>query len=257
MNWLKQTKDKPLFPDVLWSRPENKRHAGKLLIIGGHQQSFSAVSEAYSAALKAGIGTAKVVLPNKLEKTLRSLFPEAEFAASTPIGSFSRQALGQLLDLADWADAVLLAGDFGRNSESAVLLESFIEKYSGKLALAGDSLDYFLAQPTKLINRPNTLIVGNLNQLQKLATPSLIQQNADLVKVLEQLGTWSGNTPAAVLTVHANQVIVAYQQQISTTLVKFDQPNTDLTAYATVWWLQQPEKTFEAITSATCCYLSS
>jgi NAD(P)H-hydrate repair Nnr-like enzyme with NAD(P)H-hydrate dehydratase domain len=199
MNWLKQTKDKPLFPDVLWSRPENKRHAGKLLIIGGHQQSFSAVSEAYSAALKAGIGTVKVVLPNKLEKTLRSLFPEAEFAASTPIGSFSRQALGQLLDLADWADAVLLAGDFGRNSESAVLLESFIEKYSGKLALAGDSLDYFLAQPTKLINRPNTLIVGNLNQLQKLATPSLIQQNADLVKVLEQLGTWSGLTSQTLI----------------------------------------------------------
>src|SRR5579862_9881243 len=98
MNWQRQTADKPLFPDTLWSQPENKRHAGKLLIIGGHQQSFAGASEAYSAALKAGIGTAKVVLPNKLEKTLRTVFPEAEFAASTPIGSFSRQALGELLD---------------------------------------------------------------------------------------------------------------------------------------------------------------
>src|SRR5260221_160024 len=119
-NWLRQTKE-PLFPDLLWSRPENKRHAGKLLIVGGNANGFATPARAYSAAAKAGIGTAKVLLPAALQKTLGKSFAEAEFALSTPSGSFSRQALDSLLDSANWADGVLLAGDFGRNSETAIL----------------------------------------------------------------------------------------------------------------------------------------
>src|ERR1700759_1177296 len=141
-SWLKQTSE-PLFPNILWSRPENKRQAGKLLIIGGHKQSFSAVSRAYAAAQKAGAGTIRVVLPLSLQKTLGKSFPEAEFADSTAIGSFSRQALGLFLELSDWAEGVLLAGKFGQNSETAVLLENYVAKFAGQLTLAGDSLEYF------------------------------------------------------------------------------------------------------------------
>ena len=39
--WHKQG-TKPLYPDVIWSKPENKQAAGKLLIIGGHAYGFSA-----------------------------------------------------------------------------------------------------------------------------------------------------------------------------------------------------------------------
>src|SRR5579862_3020716 len=155
MNWSRQTADKPLFPDVLWSRPENKRYAGKLLIIGGHSQSFNAVSQAYGAAAKAGAGTVRVILSQRLRKMVSAFFPEAEFAQSNQIGSFGRAARGALLAAAEWSDAVLLAGDFGRNSETAILLEGFIEKYTGQLALAGDSLDYFLKDPSKLVGRNN------------------------------------------------------------------------------------------------------
>ncbi|MDO8591435.1 MAG: hypothetical protein Q7R60_00720, partial [bacterium] len=80
--WLKQTKDKPLFPDLLWSRPENKRLAGKLLVVGGNLYGFSAPGTAYGAALKAGVGTARVLLPDKLQKTVGKLIPEAEFVPS-------------------------------------------------------------------------------------------------------------------------------------------------------------------------------
>ncbi len=250
INWLRQTPDKPLFPDVLWSRPENRRHAGKLLIIGGHQQSFNSVSDAYAAASKAGAGAIRVILPDKLQKMLSKLFAEAEFAPCTQIGSFSRQALDKLLDSAQWADAVLLAGDFGKNSETAVLLESFAEKYSGKLALAGDAVDYFLSHPTAITNRADTLVIANLGQLQKLAAPNLIQQNADFIKVIKQVSEWANQTSLNVITGHSKQAIVCAKQQISTTPVKQEGINTDLAAYATVWWLQQPEKPFEALTSS-------
>ena len=248
-SWLRQTKE-PLFPDILWSRPENKRYAGKLLIIGGHRQSFNEVSAAYSAALKAGIGTVRVILPDSLQKMLVRVFPEAEYAASTPIGSFSRQALGGLLDAADWADGVLLAGDFGRNSETAIMLEGFVEKYPGKLILARDSIDYFLNQASKLNSRADTLLIASLGQLQKFAAPALILQNADFIKVVEQLSSWVRETNLASVTLHSNQAVVAYKQRISTSPVKTETPDTNVAAYATVWWLQQPEKTFEALTTA-------
>jgi NAD(P)H-hydrate repair Nnr-like enzyme with NAD(P)H-hydrate dehydratase domain len=254
MNWSKQTPDKPLFPDVLWSRPENRRHAGKLLIIGGHKQEFNIVSEAYTAALKAGAGTVRVILPDSLQKMLHKLFPETEYAASTPIGSFSRQALGTLLDAADWADAVFLAGDLGRNSETAVLLEGFVEKYRGKLAMAGDSTDYFLNQKDRITSRNGTLLIANLGQLQKLAAPALIQQNSDFIKAIEQVSDWASQTLLSIVTIHSDKAIVAVKQQISTSPVKISTPDAALAAYTTVWWLQQPERPFEALTTAVYCY---
>jgi NAD(P)H-hydrate repair Nnr-like enzyme with NAD(P)H-hydrate dehydratase domain len=249
MNWLRQTEE-PLFPDILWSRPENKRHAGKLLIIGGHKQSFNAVSAAYSAALKAGIGTARVILPDKLQKTVSKLFPEAEYAPSNEIGSFSRQALAVLMDAASWADGVLLAGDFGRNSETAILLESFTSNYNGKMALAGDTLDYFQSQPGTIAERKNTLIITSLPQAQKLASPDLIQQKADFIKVVEQVQQWVVKTKICAVTVHSNQVIVACGQQISATAFKTAIPDEVLSAYSAVWFLQQPAKPFKAVTTA-------
>lgn len=252
MDWLRQVKD-PAFPDILWSRPENKRHAGKLLIVGGHKQNFNDVSQAYSAASKAGAGTIRVIVPDSLQKMLHTVFPEAEYAASTKIGSFSRQALGTLLDAAAWADAVLLAGDFGRNSETAILLEGFVEKFDGKLTLAGDSLDYFLNQPARLTDRQDTLVAASLGQLQKLALPHLIQQNADFMKAVEQVKKLSSEVAAYIVTIHSNQVIVSAKQQISTTPAAAQAPIIDLAAFATVWWLQQPEKPFEALTTAVYC----
>jgi ADP-dependent NAD(P)H-hydrate dehydratase / NAD(P)H-hydrate epimerase len=253
-SWLRQTKG-PLFPDISWSRPENKRYAGKLLIIGGHKQSFNEVSVAYSAALKAGVGNVRVVLPDSLQKMLAKVFPEAEYAASTPIGSFSRQALGTLLDAGEWADAILLAGDLGKNSETAILLESLVEKCGSKLILTGDSIDYFLNQPSSLNARAQTLLIASLSQLQKLAVPALIQQTADFIKVIEQVSSWADSTNLSVVTLHSNQAIVVAEQRVSATPLELSTPNVTLAAYATVWWLQQPTRPFEALTTAIYCYI--
>src|SRR5258708_2443063 len=90
--WHKQGSE-PLFPDLVWSRPETKQTAGKLLIIGGNVHGFSAVGNAYTEAIKAGIGTVRIILPDVLRKTVSKLLPEADFTASTPSGSFGQKAL--------------------------------------------------------------------------------------------------------------------------------------------------------------------
>ena len=257
-NWLRQTPDKPLFPDLLWSRPENKRHAGKLLIVGGISHGFAAPATAFAAADKAGIGTCRVLLPDSTQKIIGTSFAEAIFASSTPNGSFSRQALGELLESAEWADGVLLAGDFGRNSETAILLESFLDKYSGQVTVAGDGIDYFLEAKSRLLSRADTVSVINLGKLQKLVKNNrrgtAILHNMSLHELVTVLADWT-NGPPAFITKHADNLIAAAGGKVSTTPEAADSNwQIDLGSYTSVWLLQQPGKTFEALSCAAYSY---
>lgn len=257
--WRKQAKEKPLFEDLLWSRPENKRHAGKLLIIGGNLHGFSAPGTAYSMALKAGVGTCRVILPDKIQKTVGKLLPEAEFAPSTISGSFSKKALAQVIDIAAWADGVLLAGDFGRNSETAILLEKLLDKHSGQVSVAGDGVDYFLSANSPLINRPATASVVNLGKLQKLAkfnrpaTPVL--NSMMLADIVHLLHDWTSGNPGQIITKHADHLVAASGGQVSTTPEPGETRwQIELPAHISVWRLQQPQNPFEALTTAVFDY---
>ena len=55
-HWYKQG-SKPIFDELLWSKPENKRFAGKLLIIGGNAHGMLAPANAFSLASKTGVRT--------------------------------------------------------------------------------------------------------------------------------------------------------------------------------------------------------
>src|SRR3989344_1974146 len=252
-SWLKQTADKPLFEDLIWSQPENKAQAGKLLIVGGNLHGFTAAAKAFSAAEKAGSGSVRVVLPDKLRATVSRLFAEAEFASSTSVGSFSKSALAQLIDQASWADGVLLAGDFGKNSETAIILEAFLEKFDGQVTMCGDSIDYFLHVSDKPLNRKKTVILADFGRLQALAKysrrTSPLTHDMSLYELVKALAAWSGEVEASLITYHQGSVAVATDGKVSTTSVepiRFP----ELAAYTGVWWLQNPSKPFEALTSA-------
>lgn len=255
ISWYKQSLDKPLFDDVLWSKPEHRSKAGKLLIIGGSAHSFAAPAKAFQEALKSGIGSAKVILPDATKKVLGRTFHEADFMPSTPSGSFARIALSELLDNASWADGVLLAGDFGHNSETAILLESFVKKYSGILCVTQDGLDYFLGDPKQLTERPDTLIVAGFGQLQKIISkvqPNLLlKHDMNLHELVGILSDWSSTINTGILTEHQGYYIVAVGGKVSTTPAKNTSSwQVPLAAHAAVWYLQQPAKPFESITTS-------
>lgn len=256
--WRKQALDTPLFPDLLWSRPENRQNSGKLTVIGGNVHGFSAPALAYAGAEKTGVGACRVVLPDKLAKIVGNSL-QAFFAPSTPSGSFSRRSLAIMLESARWADGALLAGDFGRNSETAIALESLSGEYTGQLTLAGDAVDYFIAATGLLLSRDNTLLIINLGQLQKLAKhnrPSTpVFHNMNLQELIFVLADWTSGTKAGFVTKHADRLILAMGGQVSTT--PHDKPaewQVEIGAYAAVWWLQQPSRAFEAITTAIYSY---
>lgn len=258
--WRKQT-DKPLFPDLIWSRPQNKTAAGKLLIIGGNAHGFVDVNAAFGAATKAGVGTIRLLLPSSLQKRVGG-FLEAEFAPTTPSGGFGNDALSPALDLASWADGVLLAGDFSKNSETTIFLEKFITKYSGMLTLCGDSLDNLAPYSLAIFNRAQSCIVPSLRQLQLMATAAKfknpIKLVEDLIKTVEACSDLTKAHPVHLLLPVNNQVIVASDGAVVTT--KFNEKlaaNVNLAASGAVWWLQNPVKPLEAITSAVYSYIVS
>lgn len=254
--WHKQSADTPLFPDMLWSRPENAAHAGKLLIVGGNLHGFSNAAAAYTESRAAGIGVARVVLPDALQKTVGRAFEAGEYAPSTPSGSFATRALGEILPMAAWADGVLLAGDLGRNSETAILLEKLADAHAGQLTLTCDAADYFTASPATILARPDTLWVISVAQLQKLATHARFTTaftfDMDIVRFVAALHEFTLAHPALIVVKHSDNIFVAVGGRVSSTRLDSEIPvwRNRTAARAATWWLQNPQKPFEALTTS-------
>jgi len=254
--WHKQTAAKPLFPELEWSRPENKSFAGKLLIIGGHEHSFAAPADAYGAAIKAGIGSVRVLLPNRLLRVVGKIFPEAEFTMSNPSGGFSQLALGDALNFGEWADGILLAGDTGRNSQTAILLEKLVAKYDGQITITKDAIDYFTAAPQTILHRPQTTVVLSFAQLQKLAMNANFTKaftfDMDLIRLVDTLHEFTETFSLNIVTKHHDTIFVAASGQVSSTKLETEMKiwRVKTAASASVWWLQNPSKPFEALTTA-------
>lgn len=255
--WRKQEAGKPLFPDLLWSRPENRALAGKLLIIGGNTYGFAAPAEAYQEAVKAGVGIARVLLPDSLRHTVGKVLEAGDFAPSTPSGSFSQKALTEALAHAAWADGVLLAGDLGRNSETAIMLERFVESYPGQLTITRDAADYFTAAPSRLLAHGNTTLVISFAQLQRLASAARFTHpflfELGILQLVERLHQFTLDHKVYIIVKHGPNIFVAAEGQVSSTKLPEDLElwRVRTAALASVWWLQNPNKPFEALTSAT------
>lgn len=254
--WQIQTTTKPLFPDFEWNKPERRDQAGKLAIIGGNKLGFTAVAESYSEALSAGVGEARVLLPDSLRKTIPTHITEAVFAASNPSGSLSREALGEMKALGNWADGVLLIGDAGRNSETALVYEDFIANFDGQLTITRDAIDLVKNSPSLLVDRQNTLIVASFAQVQKIFQgvyyPKMLNFSMQLAQIVEALHKFTITYPVTLLTFHRGNLIISQNGEVITQ--EWENPMaiwrgktaTKAASYS-VW---APDRTLEAIASS-------
>lgn len=248
--WEKQT-DVPLFPDLMWSRPETARARGKLLIIGGQAQEFAHVAAAYMAAEKAGAGTIRVIMPDSTQKVTRML-PNMEYAPSNPSGSFSRRALADFLDASQWADHVLIAGDLGKNSETTTILDGYLLKCPAPVTISQNALHSIGLHVSQLLQRPTTLVLDSRG-LQKLATdlelirPILSGTTRPLLAdILHEV---TGKVQGAIVAQHGEHWWVSTHGRVSSTPVQ----QTDIivtAAHAAVWTMQHPTKKYESLVSS-------
>ncbi|HEY5695757.1 MAG TPA: hypothetical protein VIQ80_02890 [Candidatus Saccharimonadales bacterium] len=254
--WHKQTSEKPLFPDIEWNKPEQRMHRGKLGIIGGNKLGFAGVAESYSTALKAGAGEVRVLLPDVLRKTIPKTITDTVFAATNPSGSLARDAKVDMQALGGWADAVLLAGDAGRNSETAILYEDFLTDYSGPLTLTRDAVDLIKNSPQALVERPDTLLVVSFAQLQKLFQsvyyPKILTFSMQLTSLVEALHKFTITYPVAIAVLHKDFLLVADRGEVTST--KWENPMAiwrgATAARAAAYWLWTPKKPLEAVTAS-------
>jgi ADP-dependent NAD(P)H-hydrate dehydratase / NAD(P)H-hydrate epimerase len=252
--WQKQDKDKPLFEDLIWSKPQQKALSGKLLIIGGNLHAIAAPGEAFDAALKQGVGECKVAMPTSTKKFFGTKPPlEIMFVKATHSGSFSLEAYDEIKSFLGWADGVLLAGDFGHNSETTILLEK-VSATDKLRTYCGDALDNLISDTELLLQNANNALVLSMAQLQKLvvnmhyARP--IKLDMSLMQLVEFLHDFSKILPSHMVIMHTDEIIVASGGQIVSTKTSVPIKHTKIATTAAIWWLQNPSKPLQALTTA-------
>lgn len=254
--WQKQDPRKPLFPDIEWSKPEQRSRAGKLAVIGGHSGGFVALAESYQLAHSLGAGQTRVVLPDSLKKLIPANITDTLFVPSNPSGGFSREAKADFLAASQWADAILLIGDTGRNSETAMLYESLLKEISQPLIITRDAVDLLKNASTALVEREKTTLVVSFAQLQRLFQsvyyPKILTLSMQLTLLVENLHKFTITYPSTIVTYHSDNIIIAHHGNIVT------MPWSNAMAIwrggvaskAAVYLLWTPNKPLEAITSS-------
>jgi len=254
--WRKQTPGQPLFPDIEWSKPEQRSHAGRLAVIGGNKLGFSGVAEAYSTALAAGVGEVRVLLPDVLRKTVPPSITDAIFGSTNPSGSLARDALIEMRTIGEWATGVIMIGDAGRNSETAIVYEDFLQTYSGPLTLTRDAVDLIKNSSSTIVERPNTLLVVSFAQLQKLFQsvyyPKILTFSMQLASLVEALHKFTITYPVSIMVLHKEYLVVAHDGSVTAT--EWQNPMAiwrgSVATKATAYWLWNPNMPLEAATAS-------
>lgn len=254
--WHQQTPSKPLYPDIEWSRPEQKSQSGRLAIVGGNAHGFAAVAESYGTALETGAGQVRALLPDSLRRTIPTSMTDVLFAATNPSGGLSRDALPDLSALGEWANAILLCGDAGRNSETAILYESYILGSSHPLIITRDAVDLMRSSAAQLVERPNTAIVLSFAQLQKLFQsvyyPKVLTFSMQLMQLVDAVHKFTVTYPITLVVLHRDTLVVARSGQVTTT--PWSEPmliwRGITAARASVYWMWNPSQPLEAITAS-------
>lgn len=218
--WKRQKPDSPLFPEVEWSKPERRDQSGKLAIIGGNKLGFAAVAESYQTALSTGAGSIRVLLPDCLRKSVPPVMTDVLFGGCTPSGGLNQDAKTELHATATWADQVLLIGDAGRNSETAVVYEKFVKDHSGLLTVTRDAIDLLKNDPGLLVERNDTLIIASFAQVQKLFQgvyyPKILTFGMQLLQLVEALHKFTLTYPCTIVTLHQDTIIIALSGEVVT-----------------------------------------
>jgi hypothetical protein len=254
--WHKQTPETPLYPDIAWSKPEHRSRAGKLGIVGGNKLGFAGVAESYSTATTTGVGEVRVLLPDVLRKTIPTSITDAVFGVTNPSGSLAKDARTELHAIGQWANGMLLVGDAGRNSETAILYENFLQDYTGPLTITRDAVDLIKNGASALVERQDTLLVVSFAQLQKLFQgvyyPKILTFSMQLTQLVETLHKFTITYPVTIAVLHKEYLLVAGGGQVTTT--QWLQPMAiwrgSVATKAACYWLWNSGQPLKAVTAS-------
>ena len=217
--WHRQS-TKKLFNMVDLLPPEQKRFAGKLLVIGGNKGMFFAVANALEVAKRFGVGEVRALLPDVLRGQLPST-SEVYFAEAEKSGAFGRSALVEMLRQAEWADVVLLIGDSGKNAETTVVFSEFMAKCQKPVFVTRDAIEAVTPSAADWAMRDyETGLLLTMPQLQKLLRtmyyPKVISLTMPTNQLVEILHKFTLSYGVALATFHNDLLIIAQDGEVVT-----------------------------------------
>lgn len=215
--WRKQKKQ-PLFPAVDTWQPEQRRFAGKLLIIGGNKGAFFSVAKAMETANKMGVGEVRALLPDSLRGQLPKV-PEIYFAKAEASGAFGKSAMVDMMTQLEWAESVLIVGDLGKNAETSVLFANFMKLCDKPVLMSRDAIDVLTPDVMNWGMREQvTTLFLTMPQLQKLLRtlyyPKVVTLSMPMNQLIETLHKFTLSYPLTFVTYHEGQIVIARDGQV-------------------------------------------
>lgn len=205
--------------DILWNIPEQK--TGTIQLIGGNSQNFSNIIRNAEYLNSLPLRDVKVLLPEALRSKLPPL-PNIDFAPATDSGSFAKSTI--LNNAAIDADFIFCAGEFSKNSATAIALAEALRPTTRPILLTRDTVDLLATEMSNLIIKNHLFLFASLAQLQKvfraLYYPKMLLLSMPLVPVIETLHKFTLSYPATVITFHQNQIIIAKDGAVTTTPIE-------------------------------------
>jgi NAD(P)H-hydrate epimerase len=123
-----------------------KYTAGKVLIISGCRGMHGAAALAANAALRAGAGLVRAVVPGGIYRDVSAHLLEV---IGTPVGSeqdyhFVPEHVPEILPWIEWADSILIGNGLGKDPGTLEFLERIMPSLRGRrVVVDGDGLHYF------------------------------------------------------------------------------------------------------------------
>lgn len=248
---VQRQEDKPLFPEIIWDKPVNKKAAKKLLIMSGNAKRFDSAQKLYLAAKQAGIGEAKMVLPDALQPLLREL-PDCLYAPSTRSGSLDKSALADIERYAAEVDGILLGKDITANTNTVSLVEDILTQLSTPIVISSEAVCIAINSPQALFSHPQRLIVAETQTLVKLAQalglPLEIADTTSLINKVALIKTL-GEATSGQFALLGKEVLVYAESRVSVTNLETAPSEEAALAIMATWWLQHPNS-FRALTTA-------
>ena len=124
----------------------HKGDFGKLLIVAGSRGMSGAVRLSALAALRMGVGLVKVAVPESIRSEVATFIPEIMTIGlrETSQGTIASQAIEQLREFIDWADAVAVGPGMNQDAETAKFLKALFP-LTERLIVDADGLNLIAA----------------------------------------------------------------------------------------------------------------
>lgn len=180
-------------------------------MIGGSKEMHGAVTMAAKAALRSGIGTLTLFVPDCITLLLASKLEESMIiGAASEDGFFAHDAITALKRILSQYDMIIIGNGMGRNEAGKELVRTVLES-DRPCILDGDAL-YETGKITAALQRPYpTILTPHVKEMSYLSGHSIKDIQQDPIAVLKE---FLRKYPFSTVALKDAHTIIANSQQM-------------------------------------------